>query len=123
MTLRKDELTAMVKMAMVMAEADDVVKDEEYGIIGGCLTDFGLTAGQAGIIADVAEEMDPSYAISVLSKMSIDQKKYVSSFLANVMAADEDLSDDEIQLWVEINVTCGFPRMDFEEALDYWQEH
>lgn len=123
MTLKREELTALVKMAIMMTLADDVDKDEEYKVIGVTLNAFGVLPEHCDIICGVAQDMDVSIAVNILSNMSIDQKKFASGFLAAIMAADDELTDEEIQLWVDITMSCGFPRMEFVEALEFWENN
>lgn len=117
------ELAAIVKMAISMAAADGYFADEEKEAIFHELANFGVTPEQAAHLLIRAKEMDASEAFSILSAMGTEQKKYVTGFLAVIMASDGDIDESEVKMWQLISVLAKLPDMTFPEALAFWNNN
>lgn len=123
MTLNGKELAAMVNLGVAMAQADGHVDDVEKTAIAFELTNFGVTGDDATSILAGAAAMSPADAISVLSAMSSEQKKYATGYLATIMASDGNIADAEVKLWQLICTLASFPTMTIAEALTFWKNH
>ncbi len=117
------ELSAIVKMAAAMASADGKVEDVEQKAIALELVKFGASSEQATTMLAAAELMEPATALSVIASMSSTQKKYVSGFLAVIMACDGDIDDNEVNLWQFVCTMSGCPTMTIAEALKFWKDN
>ncbi len=123
MTYNGQQLAALVKMGASMAAADGRFADEERVAIVMELANFGVSQDQAAGLLATAQLMDAAEAISVLSSMSSEQKKYATGYLAVIMAADGDIADSEVKMWQLICTLSGFPTMNIREAINFWHQH
>ena len=123
MTFNGKQLAALVKMGISMAAADGKFADEEKAAIVFELAQFGVSADQAQGLLLVAQAMDASEALSVLSSMTNEQKKYATGYLAVIMASDGEIADSEVKMWQLICTLSSFPTMNIGEALNFWRQH
>jgi uncharacterized tellurite resistance protein B-like protein len=123
MRLTKKELTAMVCMAAAMAEADGKVEDDEVMAVVADLAGYGHSEEEIAEIIEMAEDMEPSEAIGLVSKLGDEEKEYVTAFLAVVMAADGDIDDEEVAFWNLMTILCDLPEMTVREAVDLWKRY
>jgi len=124
MKFTANEMAAILKTAKMMALADGVVTSDEKDVIKRDLASFGLNGTIDSIaIEHKANNMEGSEVISILSKMSIEQKKYACGYLAAVMVADGEIDEKEKRLWSVISLLAGFPIMTLGEAIEYWQKN
>lgn len=123
MRLTKKELTAMVCMAAAMAEADGKVEDGEVMAVVADLAGYGHSEEEIAEIIEMAEDMEPSEAIGLVSKLGDEEKEYVTAFLAVVMAADGDIDDEEVAFWNLMTILCDLPEMTVREAVDLWKRY
>ncbi len=117
------ELASVVKMAMEMAAADGIFADEERELISKELLNFGVNPLQATQLLTRARDMDPGEALSTIGNMNLEQKKYVTGFLAAIMISDGEIDDSEVKMWRFISLLAQLPEMDIVEALDFWNTH
>ena len=89
------------------------------------LSNFGvkLDTLQHVALEATADNMDGAECISILSAMSIEQKKYACGYLAMVMAADGEIAEKEAELWKLISLLASFPTMTLQEEIQFWQTH
>ena len=120
MTFTSIEMSAISKLALAMAAADGKVEKSELGYIALELTRFGVK--DADPILKGADEMDPTIALSIVSKMTPKEKKYVAAYLGTVMAVDRNIDDKELSLWRLTSTLCGLPTMNIQEAIQYIKE-
>lgn len=123
MTLSGKQLAALVKMGVAMAMADGKVEEVEKVAIAMELVKFGVSNIDAAMIINNSQKMDASDALSVLSCMTNEQKKYATGYLAAIMASDGDIDSSEIKMWQVICTLSSFPTMNIREALTFWNEH
>lgn len=117
MTFTSIEMSAIAKLALAMAAADENVEKTELAYIALELTRFGVKDAEP--ILKGADEMDPTIALSVVSKMTPAEKKYVAAYLGTLMAVNGDIDDRELSLWRLTSTLCGLPEMTIQEAIDY----
>lgn len=112
------ELQAILKMANAMVTADGRVDANEIRVMTGELMRFGVPSDHVEKLMQGANSMDGSEALAILAVLDDERKKYVSSYLGTIMAADGDIDDKEMALWKLISTLCGFPTMNVVEAIN-----
>lgn len=117
MTFTSIEMAAIAKLALAMAAADGKVEKKELTYIALEMARFGVK--DADSILKGADEMDPTIALSVVSKMTETEKKYVAAYLGTLMAVDGDIDDKELALWRLTSTLCGLPTMNIKEAVSH----
>ena len=120
MTFTSIEMSAISKLALAMAAADGKVEKSELTYIALEMARFGVK--DADSILKGAEEMDPTIALSIVSKMTPKEKKYVAAYLGTIMAVDGDIDAKELSLWRLTSSLCGLPTMNIQEAIQYIKE-
>ena len=123
MTYNGKELAAIIKMALSMSIADGKFDEEEKKSIFTELLTFGVAPEDQLVLTMAADEMDASEAFATISRMSDEQKRYVTGFLAVIMLSDGRIDDSEVKMWKLISALAGLPTMNIGEALDFWQNH
>lgn len=123
MTFNGAELAAMVKLALAMAQADGYVSDEEKLAIALDLTKFGVKNDSTKAILAAAAVIEASDALKLVSQMGYEQKKYVTGYLAVIMAADGKVADSEMKMWRLVSALCNLPTMSVGEALTFWKNN
>jgi len=111
------ELAAIIKLALSMIMADGRVDEKEKASLALEMVRFGVKEEQLAGLVVVAQAMDATEAISIISQLSSDEKKYVAAFLGALMAVDGDIDDTEMKLWQLTSTLCNLPTMNVVEAL------
>lgn len=62
--------------------------------------------------------MNSSTALSIISTMKDEEKRYVTAYLGTMIAADRDINDKEVALWGLISTLCDLPTMTINEAIE-----
>lgn len=117
MTLKGNELAAITKLAIAMANADGKVEDSELTYMALEMHRFGIEDPKP--ILSVADSMTPVMAFSIINSLSPEGKKYAAAYMGTMMAADGRIDDKELALWKLISSLCDLPAMGIAEALDY----
>ena len=117
MTFTSIEMSAIAKLALAMAGADGKVDKSELTYIALEMARFGVK--DADPILKGADEMDPTIALSIVSKMTPKEKKYVAAYLGTVMAVDGNINEKELSLWRLSSTLCGLPTMNIQEAINH----
>lgn len=115
------ELSAMVNLATAMAKADGHIADTEKTAIANELINFGVGHDEIDPILKRAFVMSNRDAVTVVSLMNENQKKYVAAFLAVIIVADGEIEDSEIKMWTLISALCELPTMSIAEGLKFWR--
>jgi uncharacterized membrane protein YebE (DUF533 family) len=110
-------------MAIAMAQADGTVEENEVKAVMVDLKGFGKSDEEAVEIIKEAGEMTPAEAVSLISNLGIEEKKYVCAFLAVVMAVDGDIADEELKMWRLISQLCGLPNTTVNDAVELWKSY
>ncbi|MBQ9820726.1 MAG: TerB family tellurite resistance protein [Muribaculaceae bacterium] len=111
----KDELTAIFRIALSMVMADGKVTDLEMSGIKSELSRFGIRGNQIEKLLADAKAMPASDAITILSMLTNEEKRYVTAFLGSLMAID-GVDPAEMKLWILTSELCGLPTMSVNEA-------
>lgn len=119
MQFTKTDFTAIVHLANAMIMADGIPYDSEVSVLSSEAIKFNIPAAEFGEICRKGMDMEPEYAVAIVSKFSPEQKKYVTALLGTIMAIDQDIDDKEMALWRLLTRLCGLPSMSIVEALEY----
>ena len=123
MTYNGQQLAALVKLGLAMAQADGHVDQIEQVAIASELRSFGIDETNAAAILASAALMDAAEAIGIMANLTVEQKKYATGYLAAIMAADGEIADAEVKLWQLVGTLASFPTMNIQEALTFWTHH
>ena len=117
------ELSAIVKLANAMVMADGKVANEEIAAMSIELAKFGVDENGAKSIIGAADAMEYGHAVAVVAAMNLEQKKYVTGYLAFIMAADGEIAATEVSMWQLLSTLAQLPTMTVAEALLFWNNH
>ena len=117
------ELSAIVKLATAMILADGKIEESEQTALTMEMLKFGIKQDDLNSILATTQTLDYSYAITIVSAMDVEQKKYVTGFLAFIMASDGEIASSEIETWRLISTLAQLPTMTVLEALNFWNNH
>lgn len=117
------ELSAIVKLANAMVIADGKVANEEIAAMSIELAKFGVDENAAKSIIGAADAMEYGHAVAVVAAMNLEQKKYVTGYLAFIMAADGEIAASEVSMWQLLSTLAQLPTMTVAEALLFWNNH
>lgn len=123
MNFNRLQLAAAVKAGKAMAAADGRLSNEECEIIAVGLAEFGVTGSETELILALADAMEPTNMLSILSSMTMEQKKFVCGYLSTIMVCDGDIDESEMKIWQLTSTFAGFPTMTITEANEYWRTH
>ena len=113
-----EELAAVMKLGIAMISADGRTDEREMEVVKNELTRFGASVGQMLSLTREAQQMKSETAISIISGFDYERKKYVASYLAVIMIADDEVDDKELALWQMATLLCGLPEMDVRQAVN-----
>lgn len=117
------ELSAIVKLANAMVMADGKVANEEIAAMSIELAKFGVDENAAKSIIGAADAMEYGHAVAVVAAMNLEQKKYVTGYLAFIMVADGEIAATEVSMWQLLSTLAQLPTMTVAEALLFWNNH
>ena len=117
------ELSAIVKLANAMVMADGKVANEEIAAMSIELAKFGVDENAAKSIIGAADAMEYGHAVAVVAAMNLEQKKYVTGYLAFIMAADGEIAATEVSMWQLLSTLAQLPTMTVAEARLVWNNH
>ena len=99
----KNEKTAITKAMLMVAAADGVLHDGEKAYIGQLMDVLDLEPENAR----KAGEMDITECMSILSKMSDENKGSLVIILDEMAKADGIIDDDEIKIMLGVFIGAG----------------
>lgn len=117
MRFSTNEFSAVLHLSKAMVLADGKVEQIELAAIANEFKRFGIEQAMTDILLQKADNLEFSEVISIVSKMSYENKKYVAAFLGAIMVIDGNISDSETALWRLVSTLCGLPTMTVKEAL------
>lgn len=122
MDFSRNEQIAIAKVGKILVLADGRLDENEMAGYDLELSRIGISnAEDLEKILSLSEEMEPSTACTVISKMDDDKKTYVSAFLGTLMVIDEKIDKRELAVWGIVGQLCGLPSMTVGEAVQYMQ--
>lgn len=117
------QMIAIAKLAKAMIAADGKVEKAELAAMALEFTRFGVSPDALDRILSNADSMESGTAISIISLMNEAQKKYVTGYLAFIMAADGEVADSEVSMWGLISKLANLPTMTIGQALAFWKNN
>lgn len=120
MTFSGLELSAIVKLGLLMSMADGKVEDNEQKVIILELLKFGMNENQAKAALVAADAMEFSDAAVIVKNMTSQEKRHVVSFLGAVISADGKIADSEVKMCTLVTLLCGLPEISAGEAIVNW---
>jgi uncharacterized membrane protein YebE (DUF533 family) len=121
MKFNNEQVAALVRVGLAMAQADGHVETVEQLPI---LTLLASSESNDKIaLSEKAEAMEAPEAITILAAMTYEQKKFATGYLASIMAIDGEIADVEVKLWQLISMLAGFPTMNVDEAIAFWHDN
>ena len=111
------ELSAILRLAHAMANADGKITEAETAMIIIELNRFGVDQVKAQKLAEIGDKMGCPEACQIVSRMTSEEKKYVTAYLGAMICIDGDIDESETKLWSLITVLCDLPEMSIGEAL------
>ena len=106
------EKGAIIYVAGLIAAADGRLAEEEKALTAAVCLQMGVEPSEAKL----AESMELDEALSVISAMTPEEKRFVCSFLGTMCAIDGNVDKKEGLLWSLISARCSFPTMSIAEA-------
>lgn len=122
MTFTNEELSAILKLANAMVNADGRIAKEELSMIFHELARFGVDQNKSNLLAEIGENMTNADACQIVSRMTPYEKKYVTAYLGTLICIDGDINDTEQKLWSLISLLCGLPEMSIADAIKFMAE-
>lgn len=116
------ELSAIIKLAKVMAAADGHLDVKELAVIANEAKRFGIPKDDFNLILSTGDAMDASDSIIIVKAMDTERKKYAAAYLGCIMAIDGDIDDKELAFWQLVSTLAGLPTMSINEAINYMSE-
>lgn len=120
MTFSGLELSAIVKLGMLMSLADGKVDNNESKVVTLELLKFGLNQNQAKSTVLAADAMDFTQAVAIVKNMTSSEKKHVVSFLGAVISADGKIAESEVKMCTMLSILCGLPEITAVDAITNW---
>ena len=105
-------------MAMAIAASDGHISSEETALMAIELMRFGVDEEKTKIISSKAANLDFAEACVIISKMTNEEKKYVTAYLGTIICADGKIEDSEIKTWALVTTICDLPKMSLREAIE-----
>jgi tellurite resistance protein len=118
MIFTNQELSAIFKMATVVANADGNISNEETALMAIELVRFGVSEEKSQIIMRESLNLSPAEACIIISKMTYEEKRYVTAYLGTMICADGKIEDSEMRAWGLTSQICNLPTMSLGEAIE-----
>lgn len=118
MIFTNQELGAILKVATIIAGVDGNVAEEEKVLMAVELMRFGVSNEKTKIIGKEAANLNLTEACVIISKMTNDEKKYVTAYFGTMICADGNIEESELKTWSLISAVCDLPRMSLEESIE-----
>lgn len=116
-------MIARAELAKAMIVADGKVEKAELAAMALEFTRFGVSQDALDRILSNTDSMESGTAISIVSLMNEAQKKYVTDYLAFIMAADGEIVDSEVAMWSLISTLATLPTMTIGHVLAFWKNN
>ncbi len=112
LNLNYDELTSVLCLALHLANADGNIDDTESKAILKALTDQYDFDDKEDLLKEYladAFKMEPAEALIHLAAFGQEEKQWASNFFVKTIVADNELTEDEKQLYWKIQDLCKLP--------------
>ncbi len=104
---------------MTIAEADGNVSKEETTLMALELVRFGVSEEKTNVIINETSKLSTTEACVIISKMTSEEKKYVTAYLGTMICADGRIEESEIKIWSLTSAICNLPAMSLREAVEF----
>lgn len=118
MIFTNQELSAIFRMATVVANADGNISEEETALMALELLRFGVSKEKSQFIMREALKLSPAEACIIISKMTNEEKRYVTAYLGTMICADGEIKDSEMKAWALTSRICNLPTMNLSDAIE-----
>ncbi len=118
-SFEKTGLMAIAKLANAMIAADGKVAENEMCSWTMEMERLGIPHEEFASIYEASESMPFTEALTVVTSLDTEHKRYVGAFLGSLMAIDGEIDNDELKLWQLVSTFCDLPTMTVLEALTY----
>ena len=105
-------------MATVVANADGNISEEETALMALELLRFGVSKEKSQFIMREALKLSPAEACIIISKMTNEEKRYVTAYLGTMICADGEIKDSEMKAWALTSRICNLPTMNLSDAIE-----
>lgn len=122
MIFTNQELAAIFRMATVVAGADGNISNEETALMALELLRFGVSEEKSQVIMKEALALSPAEACVIISKMTNEEKRYVTAYLGTMICADGKIEDSEMRAWALTSKICSLPTMSLSDAIEILRE-
>ncbi len=123
MTLKSQQLAAILKAGLAMVNADGKVEQNELVVLTHELIKFNVPKKDIPMLLALSDSMDASEMFLHLKSLSVEAQKYVAGYLATIMISDGDINEQEVNVWQLTCTLAGFPSMSLHEAVQFWTNH
>ena len=103
------DLMAMFRVAIEVANTDDNISESEAEVFIKYAAPLNMSEGRMDRFINSAMKMDLQDALDTLKELEPELKQYASNFLAEVVLADGDVSDEENDIYANVMETCDLP--------------
>ena len=118
MWFTNQELSAIFRMAVVVADSDGNISNEETALMALELVRFGVSEEKTKSIMVEALKLSPAEACVIISKMTSEEKKYITAYLGTIICADGKIENAEMRAWALISKICNLPTMSLGDAIE-----
>ena len=112
------ELSAIFRMAVVVADADGNISNEETVLMAREFVRFGVSEDKVQSIMVEALQLSPADACVTISKMTSEEKRYVTAYLGTIICVDGRIQDSEMRAWALTSKICDLPTMSLGDAIE-----
>lgn len=119
MIFTSKEKAAIVHVATTMQLIDNDMDDKETLLN----TMVFIKIGVDGSDINLSKKTSTLEAIITIANMTKDEKTFVCSFLAALIAIDGKIEKEEVKFWQLISKLCNFPTMSLQDAIKKFSEY
>lgn len=120
----KKQIAAIYRVADMMVKADGRIFPEELATIEDSMKKLGVTSPvEFQEIKQNSSLMDDASVYVILSRLEMEQKRFVTSMLGTIISSDGDIDDNELQLWRCVTDECQFPYMSNRQAIEIYNNY
>lgn len=119
MYFTSEEKKAIVRVAGEMTLADGNVAPKEVVFNVGVFHKLDISQSEI----ESSGSMSMPNAMHIISKMTSNEKRFVSAYIGSIIIVDGNISDKELALWRLISTICEFPTMHLNDTPSILQEY
>lgn len=117
MTVTYETLAAIYHIAKIFIYADGEMSKEELKPLLDFYDTFPDLQGEKfDMVLQHGDKMETERAIELISALDADGKQQMSNLFAKIICIDNELTDDEKDLFFKVRDVCGLPDPEFGES-------